>query len=129
MGKPKGRPRHIPERTCTACRRKQAKRGLIRIVRTVDGQVEVDPTGRRPGRGAYLCPDPACWENALKRKVLNRALRVVLTPEEIERLRSYAQSLKEQARVSGSGLPEYDPDRVQTQDGEGMSAVPAEHRS
>lgn len=129
MGKPKGRQRHVPERTCTACRRKQAKRGLIRIVRTVDGQVEVDPTGRRPGRGAYLCPDPACWENALKRKLLNRALRVVLTPEEVARLRSYAQSLKEQAEAQGSGLPEYDPGRVQTQDGEGMPAATAEHRS
>ncbi len=93
MPKSKGRARHVPERTCVACRSRDQKRGLIRLVRTPDGQVEVDPTGRRPGRGAYLCPDPACWEAALKKKALNRALRVVLTPEEVHRLQQYAATL------------------------------------
>ncbi len=93
MKKSKGRLRHIPERTCAACRRREAKRGLIRLVRTPEGQVEVDLTGKRTGRGAYLCPRPACWEEALRRRSLNRALRVVLTPEEVERLRQYARSL------------------------------------
>jgi len=93
MARSKGRPRHVPERTCVACRTREAKRGLMRIVRTPEGRVEVDPSGRRPGRGAYLCADPACWEQALKRKALNRALRVVLTPEEATRLRAHAQTL------------------------------------
>ena len=93
MTKPKGRLRHVPERTCVACRTREAKRALIRLVRTPEGEVEVDVTGRRPGRGAYLCSDPACWEEALRRRALNRALRVVLTPQEVSRLREYARSL------------------------------------
>ncbi len=93
MKKSKGRPRHIPERTCIACRRREAKRGLVRLVRTPEGQVEVDLTGKKPGRGAYICPRSACWEEALRRRALNRALRVVLTSEEAERLRQYARSL------------------------------------
>ncbi len=102
--KNKGQPRHIPERTCVACRRREAKRGLIRLVRTPEGQVEVDPTGRKAGRGAYLCPRPACWEEALRRRVLNRALRVVLTPEEVERLQQYGRSLPAEEDAD-PGLP------------------------
>lgn len=95
MTRDKGRPRHVPERTCVACRAHAAKRGLIRLVRTPEGQVEIDPTGRRPGRGAYLCPRRDCWQEALKRRALNRALRVVLTPQEISRLQAYAETLPE----------------------------------
>ncbi|MGB9723221.1 MAG: RNase P modulator RnpM [Chloroflexia bacterium] len=108
MKKDKPRPRHIPERTCVACRRREAKRGLIRVVRTPEGQVEVDPTGRKPGRGAYLCPHPACWEEALKRRALNRALRVVLTSEEVERLRQYARSLPVEEEVGAAGRGQED---------------------
>jgi len=76
--KQKGGPRakHIPQRTCIACRRTDAKRGLMRIVRDAEGRVALDPTGKRAGRGAYLCDRPACWEQALKRRGLERALRV-----------------------------------------------------
>ena len=104
MAKSKGRPRHVPERTCVACRSHSAKRGLIRLVRTPEGQVEVDPTGRRPGRGAYLCPQRSCWEEALARRALNRALRVVLTPQEIARLREYAQTLPVAEEEPGEAL-------------------------
>jgi predicted RNA-binding protein YlxR (DUF448 family) len=106
MKKAKGRPRHIPERTCVACRRREAKRGLVRLVRTPEGQVEVDPTGRKPGRGAYLCPRLACWEEAIRRRALNRALRVVLTPEEIERLRQYARSFPAEEEAGAAGQPD-----------------------
>jgi uncharacterized protein len=70
------RPKHIPVRMCVACRRTDAKRGLFRLVRDADGRVAIDPSGKRPGRGAYLCHDPACWEQALKRRGLERALRI-----------------------------------------------------
>jgi predicted RNA-binding protein YlxR (DUF448 family) len=77
------RAKHVPQRTCIACRRTDAKRGLIRLVRDADGHVTLDPTGKRAGRGAYLCHDPACWEQALKRRGLERALRVEgLLPED-----------------------------------------------
>lgn len=93
MRKNKGRPRRVPQRTCVACRARESKRSLIRLVRTPDGQIEVDPSGRRPGRGAYLCANRACWEQALKRRALNRALRVVLTPAEMAQLQQIAHSL------------------------------------
>ena len=88
------RPKHVPVRTCVACRRTDAKRGLFRVVREVDGHVAVDPTGKRAGRGAYLCHDPACWEQALKRRALERALRIdALQPSDRVALEQVAQKL------------------------------------
>ena len=88
------RPKHIPVRTCVACRRTDAKRGLFRVVREADGRVAVDPTGKRAGRGAYLCHDSACWEQALKRRGLERALRIdVIQPEDRAELEQVAQKL------------------------------------
>ena len=88
------RPKHVPVRTCVACRRTDAKRGLFRLVREADGRVAVDPTGKRAGRGAYLCHDPACWEQALRRHGLERALRIeTLWPEDRAALEQVAQKL------------------------------------
>ena len=79
--------RKIPQRTCIGCRTVRPKRDLIRIVRTPEGEILLDPTGKQSGRGAYICPDAACMEQALKKKQLERALEVAITPETIERLR------------------------------------------
>lgn len=96
--KQSARPRHVPQRTCVACRRSDAKRGLIRVVRDADGRVGVDPSGRRNGRGAYLCHDPACWEAAIKRKALERALRVTtLNPDDKAALLAFARTLAPEA--------------------------------
>ena len=89
------RPRHIPQRTCVACRDKEAKRSLTRIVRTPTGEIEIDPTGKRNGRGAYLCSDPRCWDKALTTPVLARALKTELTDDARDRLRAFAQTLSE----------------------------------
>ena len=101
-----GKTRHIPIRTCVACGAKEGKRALVRVVRTPEGRVEVDPTGKRPGRGAYLCPRRACWEKALKKGRLERALRSPLPPEVRETLVAYAQNLSAEptpaGRVSGA---------------------------
>ncbi len=70
--------RHVPQRTCVACRTTSAKREFVRLVRTPEGAVEIDPSGRRNGRGAYLCAERACWENALKKDGLARALRATI---------------------------------------------------
>lgn len=78
------RRRYVPQRTCVGCREVRPKRSLIRIVRTEDG-VRIDPTGKAPGRGAYLHDTRSCWENALKGS-LSRALRTELTSEDRERL-------------------------------------------
>lgn len=70
------RPRHVPQRTCIACRKVDAKRGLTRVVRLPDGHVAIDSTGKRPGRGSYLCAERGCWETALKRRSIERALKI-----------------------------------------------------
>ena len=79
-----------PQRTCVACRSTSGKRELLRVVRTPAGDVEVDPTGKRAGRGAYLCSRLECWQNALKKGRLDAALRVPLTPDAKLALSQYA---------------------------------------
>ncbi len=90
--KSKRKPRHVPKRTCVGCRRVDEKRALIRVVRRPDG-VFVDPTGKMPGRGAYLHDDPACWERGLQ-GALARALKTKLTTEDQQRLQTFAATLK-----------------------------------
>jgi uncharacterized protein len=69
-----------------ACRTERQKRDLVRIVRTPDRRVVLDPTGRLAGRGAYLCADGSCWALALKKSALERALDVPLPAELRSRL-------------------------------------------
>jgi hypothetical protein len=88
------RPKHVPQRTCVACRQVEGKRLLVRIVRTTAGPVELDPTGKKNGRGAYLHADPACWETALKRRALQHALKTELSEPDQEALVAYAATLK-----------------------------------
>lgn len=98
------RPKHIPQRTCVACRRPDAKRGLLRLVRDQTGRVGFDPTGKRAGRGAYLCHNPACWDQVLKRSGLARALRIeVLHPEDVAALQQMAQTLAAPAAAQTNG--------------------------
>ncbi|WP_342774536.1 RNase P modulator RnpM [Biomaibacter acetigenes] len=63
------------------------KKELTRIVRTVDGKIEVDPTGKKSGRGAYVCKDPKCLEIALKEERLSKALDTSVSKETINRLK------------------------------------------
>ena len=91
--KTRSRKKHIPQRTCVACRTTRAKRELIRVVSPTEGGVEVDVTGKRNGRGAYLCRKHSCWDQALKTGSLSRALRVSLTSDDIAVLQAYADTL------------------------------------
>jgi len=75
--------RKTPIRTCVSCRSSSDKKQLIRIVRMPDGEVRIDPTGKSPGRGAYLCGAKECLELAFKANKLGRALRCDV-PERIE---------------------------------------------
>lgn len=86
------RQKHIPLRTCVACRETKPKRELIRIVLFADGAIAVDETGKQNGRGAYLCRQRACWHKALERGSLGRALRAPLTSELIDELAAYADT-------------------------------------
>lgn len=81
-GKARQKVKKVPQRTCVGCRQVRPKKELVRIVRTPEGLVEVDPTGKRSGRGAYVCPDPRCLELALKGKRLDAALEAAV-PEEV----------------------------------------------
>ena len=94
MAKPENKPKkHIPQRTCVACREVNQKRSLVRIVRTPEG-VAVDPTGRMPGRGAYLHDSRECWEKALKKGILARGLKTEISPEDMEVLQAYMEKLQ-----------------------------------
>ena len=84
--------KHIPQRTCVACREVNEKRSLVRIVRTSDGVV-IDTTGRMPGRGAYIHDSKECWEKALKRGVLARNLKTEISQEDMETLQAYMDKL------------------------------------
>lgn len=70
--------RRVPERMCLGCRAKRPKRELVRVVRTPEGTVLVDPTGKRAGRGAYICPAEACLKKAVKSRSLERSLAVAI---------------------------------------------------
>ena len=84
--------RKTPQRTCIACRATGDKRALVRLVRTPEG-VEVDPNGRRPGRGAYLCQRPECWREALKKNRLDAALKTRLSQDDKLRLTEFVAGL------------------------------------
>lgn len=71
-------PKKIPLRQCVGCREMKPKKDLIRVVRSPQGEVSLDFKGKLPGRGAYVCPDPACLAKAQRSKALERAFGVSL---------------------------------------------------
>lgn len=85
----------IPQRQCMGCRERKPKRELIRVVRTPEGQVCLDFSGKMNGRGAYLCPNAQCLQKALRSKTLDRSLEVAI-PEEV-----YARLEKEMEAYRG----------------------------
>ena len=72
----------IPQRQCLGCREMKAKRELIRIVRSPEGDISLDFRGKKPGRGAYLCPDTQCLKRIRKSKALERAFSLPI-PDEV----------------------------------------------
>ncbi|MEX1018579.1 MAG: YlxR family protein, partial [Litorilinea sp.] len=86
------KPRHVPQRTCIACRQVAGKRSLLRVARTAEGVV-IDPTGKQPGRGAYLHPYQTCWQAVLRGGRLGQALRTRLSADERKRLEDFMQTL------------------------------------
>ena len=100
--KPVQRIKHVPQRTCVGCREVLPKRKMIRIVRTSDG-VQIDPTGKLAGRGAYLHDRRECWERGLK-GALGHALKTTLTPDDRARLEDFMNTLPADAEVENAGL-------------------------
>jgi len=100
MAVPKAK--HVPQRTCIGCRTTSSKREFVRIVRTPEGSIEVDATGKRDGRGAYVCARPECWAEAIKKDRLANALRATITQSDREALASYGEQLAPAAAGIGS---------------------------
>ncbi|NLM37053.1 MAG: YlxR family protein [Firmicutes bacterium] len=82
------RQRKIPQRTCIGCNEVRAKKELIRIVRTPEQEVLVDFTGKKSGRGCYICPSSTCLEKALKGNLLTNKLEVAIGAELKEKLKA-----------------------------------------
>jgi len=78
--------RRVPMRMCVGCQKMLPKKELLRVVRTPDNEIEVDRTGKKSGRGAYICPHRSCLDAALKGKRLEKALSVELPPGVIREL-------------------------------------------
>ena len=81
----------IPMRRCVGCMEQRPKRELIRVVRSPEGEIFLDTTGKKSGRGAYLCPDPACLAKARKARRLERALECEIPDEVYERIEKELQ--------------------------------------
>ena len=71
----------LPQRQCVGCRERKEKRELIRVVRSPEGGISLDFKGKKPGRGAYLCPDLECLKRARKSRALERALEISIPAE------------------------------------------------
>ena len=102
-----GKRKHIPIRTCVACRETDEKRDLMRIVRQADGSVLYDPKGKISGRGAYVCARSECVALAQKRKQLERSLKVSgIPPQFYEELIAQAAMRGDACEAAaGEGLP------------------------
>ena len=91
--------KRIPLRKCVGCGQMKPKSELIRVVRDSAGSVSLDPVGKKPGRGAYLCPDPACLAKAKKKKALERCFEQPVPAEVYEALEAQlSEAAKEAAR-------------------------------
>ncbi|KAB2954354.1 YlxR family protein [Heliorestis acidaminivorans] len=82
------RTKKIPQRICVGCGETKDKKALIRVVRTPEGEILFDPTGKKSGRGAYLCVSQDCLNKAIKAKRLEKALKQAITPDVIEQLKA-----------------------------------------
>jgi len=98
-GKPQKPPKHIPHRTCVGCRTVLPKRSLVRLVRRPEG-VQVDPTGKLAGRGAYLHNRRSCWEKGLKGPLAN-ALKTTVTTADNQRLIQFMQAYPPEDETAG----------------------------
>lgn len=78
--------RKVPLRKCIGCNTSKDKRELIRVVRNAEGEISIDTTGKKPGRGAYICKDAACLKLAKKGKKLDKAFDVAISDEIYARL-------------------------------------------
>lgn len=87
--------RKIPMRQCIGCGEMKSKKELMRILRTTENEIVLDTTGKKNGRGAYLCSDPECFRKAVKSRGLERALKTAVPAEVYENLEKEIEKLAE----------------------------------
>jgi uncharacterized protein len=97
--------RHIPQRTCVSCRRTGPKREMVRIVCAAGSGIEIDLTGKKSGRGAYLCRTGQCWEDALINGRLEHALHTGLKAEDKEKLVNFTKGINNTNTDNPHSLP------------------------
>ncbi|MCD7746221.1 MAG: YlxR family protein [Lachnospiraceae bacterium] len=90
-----GQNKKVPLRKCTGCLEMKGKKEMLRILRTPEGEILMDETGRKNGRGAYLCRSMECFEKARKNKGLERSLKVKIPEETYESLKKEIESIEE----------------------------------
>ncbi len=86
------KPKKIPQRQCVGCRTMKNKKDLIRVVKSPEGEISLDFTGKKSGRGAYVCPDPDCLARARKSKALERAFETAIPPEVYDALQAQMEA-------------------------------------
>ena len=84
-------PKKIPLRQCTGCREMKPKGELIRVVKSPEAEVSLDLTGKKPGRGAYVCPSESCLKRSLKSRALERAFKTQVGEELLDQLKAETQ--------------------------------------
>ena len=95
-------PKKIPMRQCLGCREMKPKRELIRVVRAPEGGVSLDFHGKKPGRGAYLCPNPDCLKRVRKSRGLERSFKGKVPQEVYEQLAEQVASLEKSQAEAGA---------------------------
>lgn len=88
--------RKVPMRSCVGCSESKPKKELVRIVRSPEGELSIDLVGKKPGRGAYICPNPECLKKAKKGKRLEKSLETAVGEEVYEALARELERLGEQ---------------------------------
>ena len=86
------KPAKVPMRQCVGCGEMKPKSALVRVVKTSEGEISLDRTGKKNGRGAYICPDAECLKKAIRSKALDRSLEVTIPEEVYERLAKEMES-------------------------------------
>ena len=91
----------IPLRRCTGCNEQKPKKELVRVVRAPSGEISIDLVGKKPGRGAYLCPNPDCLTKAKKKKALERYFEQPVPAEVYDALARQLAAVEQEAAQDG----------------------------
>lgn len=90
-----GTVKRVPMRQCIGCGEMKSKREMMRVLRTAENEIILDTTGRKNGRGAYLCPNPECFQKAVRSKGLERSLKISIPEEVYENLKKEMEKLEQ----------------------------------